>query len=162
MLRVMKDTFPFTVVDATSEYSDHVIAAFDLADVICLISGLDAIAIRHLSIGMQTLDKLGVPRDRIRLILNRADSKVDLTPEDVERLLGVTVDARIPSSMLVPRSINRAKLLWVDERRSEVAKAIEGFADKLRVEFTPVADVATNGSSNGSSSASKRRLFKRG
>lgn len=155
MLRTLKDTFPFTVVDATSEYSDHVLAAFDLADAICLISGLDAIGIRHMTIGMQTLEKLGVPRDRLRIILNRADSKVDLTPEDVEKLLELTVDARIPSSSLVPRSINRAKLVWVEERRSEVSKAIETFADRLRSEFSAGAEPT-------SATGTKRRLWKKG
>lgn len=154
MLRTLKDTFPFTVVDATSEYSDHVLAAFDLADAICLISGLDAIGIRHITLGMQTLEKLGVPRDRLRIILNRADSKVDLTPEDVEKLLELTVDARIPSSSLVPRSINRAKLVWVEERRSEVSKAIETFADRLRSEFSAGAEPSATGT--------KRRRWKKG
>jgi pilus assembly protein CpaE len=155
MLRTLKDTFPFTVVDATSEYSDHVLAAFDLADAICLISGLDAIGIRHLTIGMQTLEKLGVPRDRLRIVLNRADSKVDLTPEDVEKLLGLTVDAKIPSSSLVPRSINRAKLVWEEERRSEVSKAIEMFADRLRSDFASEQQTVT-------ATVSKRRLWKKG
>jgi pilus assembly protein CpaE len=155
LLRTLKDTFPFTVVDATAEYSDHVLAAFDLADAICLISGLDAIGIRHMSMGMQTLEKLGVPRDRIRVVLNRADSKVDLTAEDVERLLSLTVDAKIPSSSLVPRSINRARLVWADERGSTVAKALEAFADKLRSEFMPVGPAS-------STNENKRRLFKRG
>jgi pilus assembly protein CpaE len=155
MLRTLKDTFPFTVVDATSEYSDHVLAAFDLADAICLISGLDAIGIRHMTMGMQTLDRLGVPRDRVKIVLNRADSKVDLTPEDVEKLLGLTVDARIPSSSLVPRSINRAQLVFVEERRSDVAKAIEVFADRLRSQFsTTTAEPSANGT--------KRRLWKKG
>ena len=140
LLRTLKEAFPFTVVDATSEYSDHVLSAFDLSDAICMISGLDAIGVRHLTMGMQTLERLGVPKHRIRVVLNRADSKVDLAPEDVERLLSITVDLKIPSSSLVPRSVNRAKLLWVDERRSEVAKAIEGFADRLRDEFGPPVD----------------------
>jgi pilus assembly protein CpaE len=154
LLRTLKDTFAFTVVDATAEYSDHVLAAFDLADAICLISGLDAIGIRHMTMGMQTLEKLGVPRDRLRIVLNRADSKVDLTAEDVERLLSLKVDAKIPSSSLVPRSINRARLLWIDERGSGVAKALEGFADRLRADFRPEGPASTNGS--------KHRLFKRG
>lgn len=154
MLRTLKDTFPFTVVDATSQYSDHVLAAFDLADAICLISGLDAIGIRHMTIGMQTLAKLGVPRDRLRIVLNRADSKVDLTPEDVEKLLGLTVDARIPSSSLVPRSINRAHLVWAEERRSDVSKAIETFADRLRSEFSAGAEPSATGT--------KRRRWKKG
>jgi pilus assembly protein CpaE len=155
MLRAMKEAFAFTVVDATSEYSDHVLAAFDLSDAICLITGLDAIGVRHMTIGMQTLQKLGVPRDRLRFVLNRADSKVDLTPEDVERLLGIQVDARIPSSMLVPRSMNRARLLWREERRSNVAKAIEVFADRLASEFAPETVAAT-------SSAGKHRRWKKG
>lgn len=145
MLRAMKESFAFTVVDATSEYSDHVLAAFDLSDAICLITGLDAIGVRHMTIGMQTLQKLGVPRERLRFVLNRADSKVDLTPDDVERLVGIHVDAKIPSSLLVPRSMNRARLLWREERRSNVAKAIEAFADRLASEFAPEGAPAAAG-----------------
>jgi pilus assembly protein CpaE len=137
MLRLLKNAFAVTIVDATSEYSDHVLAAFDMADAICLITGLDAIGVRHMSIGLQTLQKLGVPRERLRIVLNRADSKVDLTPADIERLLGIRVNARIPSSSLVPRSVNRARLLWVDERRSDVAGAIETFARELQSELIP-------------------------
>jgi pilus assembly protein CpaE len=153
LLRMLKETFAFTVIDGTTEYTDPVLASFDLADAICLISGLDAIGIRHMSIAMQTLERLGVPRSRLRAVLNRADSKVDLTPEDVERLLSLKVDAKIPSSPLVPRSINRARLLWHDERNSPVARAIETFADRLKFEFMPRAD--------GPAADEKRRLFKR-
>jgi len=153
LVRTLKDTFPFTVIDATAEYTDPVLAAFDLADAICLISGLDAIGIRHISIAMQTLERLGIPRSRLRVVLNRADSKVDLTPGDVERLLSLKVDAKIPSSPLVPRSINRARLLWHEERTSPVARAIEMFADRLRFQFMPQGEAA--------GADDKRRLFKR-
>jgi pilus assembly protein CpaE len=142
------------VIDATAEYSDHVLAAFDLADAICLISGLDAIGVRHMLMGLQTLERLGVPRSRLRVVLNRADSKVDLTPADVERLLSLRVDARIPSSSLVPRSINRGRLLWRDERGSAVARSIGEFADRLRSELAPDMAVAPDGS--------RRWFFKRG
>ena len=154
MLRTLKDSFAFTVIDATAEYSDHVLAAFDLADAICLISGLDAIGVRHMLMGLQTLERLGVPRSRLRVVLNRADSKVDLTPADVERLLSLRVDARIPSSSLVPRSINRGRLLWRDEHGSAVARSIGEFADQLRSELAPDMAVAPDGS--------RRWFFKRG
>jgi len=145
MLRTLRDAFTFTIVDATCDYSDHVLASLDVSDAICLVSGLDAIGVRHLSIAMQTLQRLGIPRERLRVVLNRADSKVDLTPEDIERLLGLRVDARIPSSALVPRSVNRARLLWVEERRSEVAKGIEGLADLLCAEFAPESVPTSSG-----------------
>jgi pilus assembly protein CpaE len=144
MLATLKQTFAFTVVDATSEYSDHVLAALDLSDAVCLVTALDAIGVRHLSIAMRTLQSLGIPKDRLRFVVNRSNSKVDLRVEDIERLIGVRMDGRIPSSPLVPRSINRGRLLWSDQRRSEVAKGVEAFADRLRATLTPEL-VAANG-----------------
>jgi pilus assembly protein CpaE len=146
MLSALKEAFPFTVVDATSEYADHVLAALDLSDAVCLITGLDAIGVRHMTIAMQTLQNLGVPRDRLRFVVNRADSKVDLTVQDIERLVGVRIDGRIPSSPLVPRSLNRGRILWAEQRRSDVAKSIEAFADLLRATLAPQpVAVAANG-----------------
>jgi len=145
MLSKLKDAFSFCVVDATSEYSDHVVAALDLSDSICLVTGLDAIGVRHMSIAIQTLQDLGISRERLHYVVNRADSKVDLTIQDIERLLAIHVDSRIPSSPLVPRSINQGKLLWFDKRRSDVSKGVEAFADLLLAKLTPEAVVPTNG-----------------
>jgi pilus assembly protein CpaE len=145
MLSKLKEAFAFSVVDATSEYSDHVLAALDLSDAICLVTGLDAIGVRHMSIAVQTLQNLGVGRERLHFVVNRADSKVDLTIQDIERLLEIHVDSRIPSSPLVPRSINQGRLLWFDKRRSDVAKGVEAFADRLITKLTPQAVVPTNG-----------------
>ena len=145
MLSKLKDAFAFSVVDATSEYSDHVLAALDLSDAICLVTGLDAIGVRHMSIAIQTLQNLGVGRERLHFVVNRADSKVDLTIQDIERLLEIHVDSRIPSSPLVPRSINQGRLLWFDKRRSDVAKGVEALADRLMAKLTPAAVVPTNG-----------------
>src|SRR5699024_3405145 len=95
---------------------------------------------------MQTLQSLGVPRDRLRFVVNRADSKVDLTVQDIERLVGVRIDGRIPSSPLVPRSLNRGRNLWAEQRRSDVAKSIETSADRLRGPPAPqTAAAAVNG-----------------
>jgi pilus assembly protein CpaE len=131
VLRTLRSSFAQTVVDATSTYSDHVLAALELSDVICMVTGLDVIGVRHLSLGMQTLEDLGIPRDRFRIVLNRADSKVDLTPENIERVLRMKVNARIPSSILVPKSINRSRLLWIEQQRSPVAKSITVLADGI-------------------------------
>jgi hypothetical protein len=98
-----------------------------------------------MSIAIQTLQNLGVGRERLQFVVNRADSKVDLTIQDIERLLAIQVDGRIPSSQLVPRSINQGKLLWFDKRRSDVAKGVEAFADLLMAKLTPEAVVPTNG-----------------
>jgi pilus assembly protein CpaE len=131
----LQRAFPFVVVDGSAEYSDHVLAAFDISDIVCLITGLDVIGVRHLSLGMRTLQSLGIPRDRYRVILNRADSKVDLTAAEIEKVLGVHVDARIPSSAFVPRSTNHGRILYLEYPKSEVAKSVGDFAEQLIRQF---------------------------
>jgi pilus assembly protein CpaE len=132
LVRTLRSAFGYTVIDATCDFTDHVIQALELSDDVLFVTGLDVISVRHLSLGMRTLEELGVPRDRMRVVLNRADSKVDLTAGDIETALGLKVDAQIPSSALVPRSVNRSELLWFSERRSPVAKGIADLADGLR------------------------------
>jgi pilus assembly protein CpaE len=139
VVRALQQTFPYTVVDATSEYSDHILTTFDLSDIVCLIASLDVISLRHLSLGIQTLESLGVPRERFRIVLNRANSKVGLLAAEVERALQIQIDARIPSSPLVPRSINHAQLLYVNEPRSSVAKSIGQLAELLHRQLAPSA-----------------------
>jgi pilus assembly protein CpaE len=131
VLQALRRSFDYIVVDATADYSDAALAAFDLSDEIFLVSGLDVVGVRHLSMALQTLLSLGFPRDRFRVVLNRADSKVGLAPLDVERVMKIKVDAQIPSSRLVPISLNRGEPVVIGEPRSEVARSIHTLARRL-------------------------------
>jgi pilus assembly protein CpaE len=131
VLRAMRGAFPFTVVDASASYTDHALASFDVSDIIFLITALDVVAVRHLSIAFRTLLSLGVPQERFRVILNRADSKVGLAMSEVERVMRVRVEAGIPSSRLVPLSLNSGEPVYIHEPKSAVAKSFGALADKV-------------------------------
>ena len=131
VVRALRSAFSYLVVDATADYSDATLAAFDLSDSICLITGLDVVGIRHLSLALQTLLTLGFPRERFRLVLNRADSKVGLAPAEVERVMKVGIDTMIPSSRLVPSSLNVGVPVVLDQPKSEVTKAVTELARKF-------------------------------
>jgi pilus assembly protein CpaE len=131
VLQALRRVYDHVVVDATADYSDAALAAFDLSEQIFLISALDVVGIRHLSLALQTLLSLGFPRDRFRVVLNRADSKVGLSPLDVERVMKVKVDTQIPSSRLVPVSLNRGEPVVLAEPRSDVAKSVLSLARRL-------------------------------
>jgi pilus assembly protein CpaE len=143
ILRSIRNVFPFTVVDAAAEYSDLALATFDSSDVICLITGLDIVGIKHMSAALETLHAIGVPRERFRIVLNRADSKVGLAPSDVERLMQLKVDALIPSSRLVPASLNKGRPVYLESPRADVTKSVGAFAEKLIADFPPDTIVAT-------------------
>jgi pilus assembly protein CpaE len=130
-LRSIRNEFPFVIVDASVDYSDSALVCFDLSDMICLVTALDVVGVKHLSKALDTLLTIGLPRDRFRVVLNRADSKVGLDASDVERVMKIQVDAMIPSSRAVPTSLNKGRPVVLDEPNSEVSQAIHQLAVRL-------------------------------
>ena len=127
-LRALRNNFAYVVVDASADYTDLALACFDLSDAICLVTGLDVVGVKHLSKALETLISIGLPRERFRIVLNRADSKVGLDAADVERVMKIKVDAMIPSSRLVPMALNKGRPVYLEERSSEVAESIRDLA----------------------------------
>jgi len=151
MLKTIRTSFAYTVVDASAEYSDQALAAFDSSDLICLITGLDVVGIKHLSRALETLMSIGLPRERFRIVINRSDSKVGLSPADVERVMSISIDALVPSSRLVPASLNKGRPVYLDSPRSDVAKSIDSLAASI---------VGTlEGRDQAEPKVAKRRLF---
>jgi pilus assembly protein CpaE len=156
-LRVLRNNFSFVVVDASNDYTDLALACFDLSDAICLVTGLDVVGVKHLSKALDTLLTIGVPRERFRVVLNRADSRVGLDPKDVERVMKLQVDTLIPSSRLVPTCLNKGRPVVLEEPDSEVADSIFRFASR----FVGAPSAEEGGELTPMPSAGKRRLFKR-
>ncbi|MGH2779271.1 MAG: AAA family ATPase [Actinomycetota bacterium] len=151
VLKTIRSSFAYTVVDASAEYSDQALAAFDSSDLICLITGLDVVGIKHLSRALETLMSIGLPRERFRIVINRSDSKVGLSPADVERVMRVSVDALVPSSRLVPASLNKGRPVYLDSPRSDVAKSIDSLAAAILG--------TVGGKEQAEPKVAKRRLF---
>jgi pilus assembly protein CpaE len=157
-LRALRNDFGWVVVDASVDYSDSALVCFDLSDSICLVTGLDVVGVKHLSKSLDTLLTIGLPRERFRVVLNRADSKVGLDASDVERVMKISVDAMIPSSRLVPTSLNKGRPVVLDEPNSEVAQAVR----QLAVRFAGQAEQAAMASGDAfEASKKKKRLFAR-
>ncbi len=157
-LRALRNEFTWVVVDASVDYSDSALVCFDLSDAICLVTGLDVVGVKHLSKSLDTLLTIGLPRERFRVVLNRADSKVGLDASDVERVMKINVDAMIPSSRLVPTSLNKGRPVVLDEPNSEVAQAVR----QLAIRFAGQAEMVAAGEAGiDTSNKKKRKLFAR-
>jgi pilus assembly protein CpaE len=129
-LRVLRNNFAYVVVDASND-TDLALACFDLSDAICLVTGLDVVGVKHLSKALDTLISIGLPRERFRIVLNRADSKVGLDARDVERVMKIEVDTMIPSSRLVPTSLNKGRPVYLDEPNCDVSQSIRQLAKRF-------------------------------
>ena len=127
----LRHMFDAVIIDTPAAFSDHVLAAFDLTDLFLLIATLDIPALKNLKLTLETMDLLNYPRDRWRVVLNRADSKVGLSVGEVEKTLRLPISAQIPSSRAVPMSINRGVPLVQEEPGHPVSVEVRRLADRI-------------------------------
>jgi pilus assembly protein CpaE len=130
VISLLREQFAFVVVDTPPAFTDHVLAAFDQSDLIALLATLDIPALKNLKLTLETLDLLNYPRERLRVVLNRADSKVGLALAEVEKTLRVPIALHIPSSRAVPASINRGVPIMLDDPGHPVSVAIRAFGEE--------------------------------
>ncbi|MFZ0324284.1 MAG: AAA family ATPase [Actinomycetes bacterium] len=130
ILDILKERYDYVVVDTPPAFDDQVLAAFDRSDVIALIATLDIPALKNLKLTLETLELLNYPRDQWLVVLNRADSKVGLALNEVEKTLRVPIAVQIPSSRDVPASINRGVPIMIEDPKHAVSQSIKQFAEQ--------------------------------
>jgi pilus assembly protein CpaE len=128
ILKVLRSAFDYVVIDTPPAFSEPVLGAFDESDALVMLATLDVPSIKNLKLTLQTMELLHFPKNRIRVVVNRADSKVGLRLPDVEKLLSSPVDATIPSSRSVPLSVNKGSPIMLEEPKGPVAESIRRVA----------------------------------
>ncbi len=129
IIELLRQTSAFVIVDAPAYFNDVVLGLIEASDDVLLVAGMDIPNIKNVKIGLQTLRLLNIPLSKLKLILNRANSKVKLDVGEVERTLGIKADILVPSDVVVPQSVNRGTPVVLDAPKSGVAKSLEGLAD---------------------------------
>ena len=119
----------FVVIDTPAYFNDVVLGLIEISDDVLLVAGMDIPNIKNVKIGLQTLRLLNTPMEKLRLILNRANSKVKLDVGEVERTLGVQADALIPSDVVVPQAVNKGEAVVLHAPKSGVSRALDELAD---------------------------------
>jgi pilus assembly protein CpaE len=130
ILDLLRSQFDYVVVDTPPAFDDQVLTAFDMSDVVALLATLDIPALKNLKLTLETMDLLNYPRDRWRIVMNRSDSKVGLSINEVEKTLRTTISVQIPSSRDVPAAINRGVPIVLDDPRHPVSVAIRNFSEQ--------------------------------
>lgn len=129
LIKVARQHYDFVLVDTPPSFTEHVLAACDLSDVLVLIATLDIPAVKNLRVAIDTLDMLGSPKDARVIVLNRADAKVGLRPDDVVAAIKAPIAVNVPNSLTVPASVNRGVPIVLDDPRGPVSMAIRELAD---------------------------------
>jgi pilus assembly protein CpaE len=126
ILRLSND---YVIVDTPPGFTPEVIAATDSSSHICMVGVLDSLSLKNTKLGLETLDLMGYEADRITLVLNRADSRVGITSDDVYSVMGRKPDVLIPSDRDIPRAVNEGVPIVLSKEKSDAARAFRSLAD---------------------------------
>jgi pilus assembly protein CpaE len=128
MIASLRTAYDFVVIDTPPSFGPEVIAAIDASSHLCVIGMLDSLSLKNTRLGLETLDLMGYPPERIRVVLNRANTNVGITGEDVISVLGRRPEILIPSSRDLTRSVNQGDPIVLSQKRSEAARAFNALA----------------------------------
>jgi pilus assembly protein CpaE len=126
-LRTMSDA---VIVDTPPGFTPEVIATIDASSAVCMVGMLDSLSLKNTKLGLETLDLMGYDTDHVSLVLNRADSRVGITPDDVSTIVGRGPDVSVPSDREIPRSVNEGTPIVAARQSSNAAKAFRSLADR--------------------------------
>lgn len=97
VLAFARPHYDWTLVDLGRSLSRMAMAALDEIDEACLITTLEVPALHQSKQIIQTLIDSGYGKNRIKLILNRAPKRLDITPGELEKMLGIPIFAMVPN-----------------------------------------------------------------
>lgn len=127
LLAVLRTMFDYVVVDTSPQLSEHVLTALDASAYHVLLTTPDVPALKNLRVVLDVLDMLSYPAEIRSIMLNRAEPKLRLSKEDVERVIRTPVAAQIPASRAVQISVNKGVPITLANPRHPVSKAITAF-----------------------------------
>ncbi len=129
VLQRLRESYDYVVLDPQHTFDSITLAALDQSDEIVLVLTLDIPAIRSTQRALEIFDRLGYPRKKIRIVVNRWSKQIDLDLRQVEKFLGEPVLGFVPSDyQTAVTSINLGRPLVQSEPNSKIALEIRRIA----------------------------------
>ncbi len=132
VLQKLRESYEYVVLDPQHTFDSITLAALDQADEIVLVLTLDIPAIRSTQRALEIFDRLGYPRKKVRIVVNRWSKQIDLDLRQVEKFLGEPVVGFVPSDyQTAVTSINLGQPLVQSDAASKIAQEIRRIAKTI-------------------------------
>ena len=125
-LGLLKRMFDYIIVDTAPFLDEPVLSILERSDDVLLVVDMDLPSVKNAKLALDTLSLIKFPFEKIKLVLNRVNSKARLDIGELERSLDLEVQAAISSDKLVPRAVNEGEPVVSLYPRSRVAKDLRG------------------------------------
>lgn len=84
---VLRTLYDYVVVDLDQRLDDHALDVLGVADRILVVMNADLSCIKNVRLVMETMGQVGVPSDRLSLVMNRSNAMTGVSVKSVEAVL---------------------------------------------------------------------------
>ena len=132
VMELLRHRFDTVIIDTPHSFDAVTISALDHADQILMVLTLEIHAIRSTRRALEIFDRLGYPRKKIRVVVNRFSKNIELDQKQIEDFLGERVVGFVQSDYRAAvNSINLGQPLIESAPTSKVTADLRNIAAKL-------------------------------
>jgi len=132
LLNLLRTYYDYVIIDTPPFFTDVIITALESSSTILFVTGLDISILKNSKVSLALLDSLQMS-DKTRLVVNRAVDMSSITVDDVQKILGFPIWAKVPSDYKVAvTALNRGIPFVTSTPTSKLSQAIEDIANMLQ------------------------------
>jgi pilus assembly protein CpaE len=141
-LDAMRKVFDYVVVDTAVGFRESNLLAFDRSDRILIVATPEIPSLAATCRGLDLLlNQLEVPKEKIQVVINRADTAVGLTLSDVTKTLGQAIRYEVPSDgEHVIYCANAGRPVVLTRGNFKAAQALRQLANSVLVDLGEQTD----------------------
>ena len=140
VLEALRREHDLVIVDCTSWFNETTLAILDVADTVLTVLSLEITSIKNMRLFLEVAEQLGYEQNKVKLVLNRADSSLGIRVTDVENSIGRKVDHTIVSDgRSVVYALNRGVPFFLSNREAQVSQDILRLATAVTGERAAVS-----------------------
>jgi pilus assembly protein CpaE len=139
VLCAARKAYGAVVIDTGPLFDGAMLAALDHSDRLLLVCNPEVTSLKNVRIGLETIDRLGFPRERVSIVANRIGAAGGVSRSEIEEALEAEIAFELPDDPAVPTAVNRATPVVLGDPSSRFARAVSTLAKSLFAEApTPV------------------------
>lgn len=132
VMELLRQRFDSVIIDTPHSFDAVTISALDHADQILVVLTLEIHAIRSTRRALEIFNRLGYPRKKVKLVVNRYSKNIELNQKQVEDFLGERVVGFIQSDYRAAvNSINLGQPMITSAPASKATADLRQIAEKL-------------------------------
>ncbi len=131
LLSLLRTYYDYVIIDTAPSFSEINMTAIESSSLIFFVTGLDISILKNSKLSISLLESLQ-QTDKVRVIVNRAVDTNSISINDVQKIIGYPIWAKIPSDYKVSvNALNRGIPFVTGAPSSKLSQSINDLADIL-------------------------------